>query len=166
MKNLPTNEENGEKSRKIIDIVNEKIFQPKLGQRKENRDWWKEERFAQGGTCLRRDLDDKRLGQNKVLCNSSGVKLLMVNYYAGSPAFRKRDRSPPTCRLLTLESHWLRFCLVTSFLLPHLERFWVRPVGHPCFCFRGSVGLTVDLAIGGTKSRGTDVILSFSRWSL
>ena len=33
-----------------------------------------------------RDLDDKGLGQNKVLCSSSRVKLLMVNYHAGSLA--------------------------------------------------------------------------------
>ena len=35
MKNLPTNEEDGEKNRKIIDIVDEKTFQPGLRIEKE-----------------------------------------------------------------------------------------------------------------------------------
>ena len=35
MKNLPTDEEDGEENRKIIDIVNEKTFQPGLRTGKE-----------------------------------------------------------------------------------------------------------------------------------
>ena len=46
-----------------------------------------------------RELDDKGLGQNKVLCSSSGVKLLMINYHAGSLALpapgRQISGSPP-----------------------------------------------------------------------
>ena len=45
MKNLPTNEGDGEENQKIIDIVDEKTFQPELGQRRKNRDWWREEGF-------------------------------------------------------------------------------------------------------------------------
>ena len=37
MKNPPTNEEDGEEKRKIIDIVDEKTFQPELEQGKKNR---------------------------------------------------------------------------------------------------------------------------------
>ena len=84
----------GEKNRKImgVDIVNEKTFQPGLKTGKE-----KPRLVERGGVCLRkdlfeggtlmiRDLDDKRLGQNKVLYSSSRVKLLIVNYHTGSPA--------------------------------------------------------------------------------
>ena len=73
MKNLLTDEEDGGENWKIIsiNIVIEKVFQLRLRIEKEKprlveRDW------------VRRDLDDEKLGQNKVLYSSSEVKLLMV----------------------------------------------------------------------------------------
>ena len=78
----------------------------------------------------------------------------------------QENRSPATHWLLALKLHRLRFLLVTSFLLLHLARFLARSVGRLCFCFRGSVGLTVDLVIGGAESRGANVAVDFSGWSL
>ena len=82
MKNLPTNDGDWEgKPKDLIDIVDEKTFQP--GLRKEKK---KPKMMERGGVCLRkdlfegetwiiRDLDDKRLGQNKVLYSFSEVEL-------------------------------------------------------------------------------------------
>ena len=42
--------------------------------------------MERGGVCLRRDLDDKELGQSKVLCSSSKVELPMVNDHTDFPA--------------------------------------------------------------------------------
>ena len=57
MKNLPTNEENREKNWKIIDIVNEKTFQPELKTGKE-----KLRLVERGKTYLRRNLVNKGHG--------------------------------------------------------------------------------------------------------
>ena len=56
------------------------------------------------------------------------------------------------------------FFLIASSLSPHLARFLARPVGRPCFCFAES--WIVGLVMGGVESRGADVTVSFSRWSL
>ena len=60
--------------------------------------------------------------------------------------------------------------LVASFLSPHLAyvlvRFVARPVGRPRFRFRGSVGLTMDLAIGSAVSIVGEVAVGLSEWSL
>ena len=58
MKNLPTDEGDGEENRKIIsvDIIDEKTFQPGLRTGKEKP------RLMERGVCLKRDLDDKGLG--------------------------------------------------------------------------------------------------------
>ena len=92
-----------------------------------------------------KNLDDERLGQNKVLCSSSGVELPMVKLPLQVPqhSLRQEDRSPATRRLLTLRTVLTRIpscCLylVASFLLPHLARFLARLVGRPRFCFAGS----------------------------
>ena len=66
MKNLPTGEEDKEENRKIIDIINEKTFKPRLKTGKE-----KPRLVERKGTCLRKDLVKKRLDQNKVLRSSS-----------------------------------------------------------------------------------------------
>ena len=77
-----------EENRKILDIVNEKTFQPGLRIEKE-----KPRLVDRGEICLRREtwlkryLVKERLGQNKVLCSSLGVELQMFNYHAGSLAF-------------------------------------------------------------------------------
>ena len=122
-----------------------------------------------------RDLDNKGLGQNNVLCNSLEVKLLMVILLLQAPQYplHHKNRSLVSCWLLTLKPHWLGFLfvallcrlfLVTSSLSPHLARFLVRPIGHPCFCFAGS--WIVGLVIGGAESKGANVAVGFSGWSL
>ena len=58
MKNLPTDEGDwGGKPKDLIDIVDEKTFQPGLRTGKE-----KPRLMERGGVCLRRDLDDKGFG--------------------------------------------------------------------------------------------------------
>ena len=54
-----------------------------------------------------RDLDDERLGQNKELCSSSGVKLLMAKLLLQAPrrSLRQGDRPPASYRLLALEPY-------------------------------------------------------------
>ena len=54
-----------------------------------------------------RDLDDEGLGQNKVLCNSSGVELLwsITMQAPRQRSLREKDRSLATCRFLALEPH-------------------------------------------------------------
>ena len=65
MKNLSTNEEDGKKNRKIIDIIDEKTFQPRLRTKKEKP------RLVEGKeTCSKRELIKKGLNQNKMLCSS------------------------------------------------------------------------------------------------
>ena len=74
-----------------------------------------------------RDLDDKGLGQNKVLCSLSGIELPMIKLSLQAPrrSLCQRDRFPATCRLLTLKPQWLGFLLVASFLLPLPCRFFL-----------------------------------------
>ena len=62
MKNLLIDEGDGEEKQKIVDIIDEKIFQSELRQRRKNRDWWKEEGFVRRGTCLKRNLFKKGFG--------------------------------------------------------------------------------------------------------
>ena len=64
--------------------------------------------------------------------------------------------SPLPCRLF----------LVASPFSSHLARFLARPVDRPCFCLRGSVGLTVGLAISGVVSMAGEVAVGLSGWSL
>ena len=127
-----------------------------------------------------RELDDKRLGQNKVLCNFLGVKLPMLKLplQACQRSLRHGDRFPASCRLLALELHWLGFLLVAFSLLPlfchlflvasslssHLVCFLACPVNRPRFCFAGS--WIIGLAMGGAKSRGANVAFGFSESSL
>ena len=122
------------------------------GQGRNNQNWWREKGFVWGRTCLRKDLDDKELDQNKMLYSSSGVELPIVNYHTDSPTLRQRDRSPVTGPLLALEPHWLRFLFVASSLLPHLAYFLARSISHPCFCFAES--WIVGLAMSKAESRG------------
>ena len=79
MKNFSTNERDREENQKITDIINEKTFQPglKIGKKKPRL-------VEKRGICLRRDLVDEGLGQNKVLYSSSEVELPIVNYHSGS----------------------------------------------------------------------------------
>ena len=48
------------------------------------------------GVYLRRDLDDEKLGQNKMLCSSSRVELPVVKLalQASQHFLRQEDRSP------------------------------------------------------------------------
>ena len=54
-----------------------------------------------------RDLDDKGLGQNKVLCSSSEVELPWSTTMQAPRqcSLRQGDKSPATRRLLALEPH-------------------------------------------------------------
>ena len=115
---------------------------------------------------LIRNLDNKRFSQNKVLYCSSGVKLPIVKppMQVSWCSLHQGDRSPATYQLLALEPQWLGFLLVVSSLSPHLARFLAYPVGCPHICFAES--WIVGLAIGGVESRGADVAVSFSGWSL
>ena len=109
----------------------------------------------------------------------------MVNYHAGFPAAlsapgRQISGYPPvsgsrttltqipSCHFFLVASSLLllpcRLFLVVSSLSPHLARFLAHPVGRPCFCFAGS-GI-VGLAMGGAESRGADIAVGFSGWSL
>ena len=87
MKNLPTNEGDGEENQKIINIVNEITFQPglRIGKEKprvvERRGTW----FDRWGTWIIRNLDDKGIGQNKVLSSFSEVKLPIVKLPLQAP---------------------------------------------------------------------------------
>ena len=57
IKNLPTDKGDEEENQKIIDIVDEKTFQPGLRTRKE-----KPRLLERRRTCLRRDLVNEELG--------------------------------------------------------------------------------------------------------
>ena len=81
------NYKDAEENQKIIDIVNEKTFQPGLKTRKV-----KPRLVERRRTCLRKDLIDKRLDQNKVLCSSSGVELPIINYHVGSSTLPAPER--------------------------------------------------------------------------
>ena len=78
-----------------------------------------------------RKLDDKRLGQNKVLCSFPGVKLLMVNYYVGSLALltlrRQISGYPPAFDFGTALTRILLCCLflIVSFGVLCSVSFWL-----------------------------------------
>ena len=78
----------------------------------------------------------------------------MVNYFAGSPATlpmprRQISNYPPASSFRTTLTLTPLCCLflIASSLSPHLARFIARSVGHFCFRLRGSMGLTIGLAI-------------------
>ena len=79
--------------------------------------------------CSKRDLDDKGLGQSKVLCSFSGVKLPMVNYHAGFLALPAPERQisnyPPAFGSRRTTLTWTPPCrlfLVAFSLSPRLAR--------------------------------------------
>ena len=100
-------------------------------------------------------MDDKGLGQSEVLCSSSEVELLMVNYHAGFPALPALEkqisgyppasgssritltRTPP-CRLTLarllarLSALFSAFCWLPSFLLERLGGFNYWPSHRWC----------------------------------
>ena len=95
------------------------------------------------------------------------------NYHASSPAApfapgRQISGYPPASGSRTTLTRIppCRLFLVASSLSPHciLVRFVAHPVGCPRFCFVGS--WVVGLTMGGAESRGADVAVSFSGWSL
>ena len=96
-----------------------------------------------------RDLNDKGLGENKVLCSSSGVKLpwstTMQAPRQRSPC--QRDRSPAIRWLLALRTAltWIPLCrlfLVASSLSPCLTR--QACLGALCSAFCWSFLLLLD----------------------
>ena len=74
MKNLPTDEGDREENRKIIsvDIINEKNLLTWTKDRERKTEIGRKKVHV---VQLMRVLDDKGLGQNKVMCSSSEVKL-------------------------------------------------------------------------------------------
>ena len=66
-----------------------------------------------------KDLDDKGLGQNKVLCSSSGVELPMVKLPLQAPrhSLRQGNRSPTSRRLLALRTILTRIPPCCLFLI-------------------------------------------------
>ena len=93
----------------------------------------------------------------------------MVNYHAGSPTLPAPRRQisgllPASSSRTTLTRiPPCRLFLVASSLSPHLARFLARFAGRPRFRFRGLVGLTVGLAIGGATSIRGKVALEEGR---
>ena len=86
-------EEMWEENRKIMDIVDEKTFQPGQRQGRKKRKWCGE----------RRDL----VG-NKVLFSSQRGRTANGSIHqmqAPRHSLRQGDRSPASCRLLALEPH-------------------------------------------------------------
>ena len=93
----------------------------------------------------------------------SGVKLQMVKPpNVGSPTLNQRNKSLAICRLFAqLKTKLTRKPFLSSHFLTH---FVVLFADHPCFSFAGS--LIIGLAIGSAVSRGSDVAVNFSGWSL
>ena len=94
-------------------------------------------------------------------------------HHAGSPALPAPGRQifgyPPASgsRTALTRIPSCRLFLVASLgVFSYLARFLTRPVGCPRFCFKGSVGLTVGLAIGGAVLIAREVAVGLSRWSL
>ena len=145
MKNLPTNEGDEEENRKIIRC--------RYCQWKNLPIWTKDKEGKTENSGEKRNvvwsmrnLDDKGLGQNKVLYNSSGIELPMVKLPLQAPRhfLHQGDRSLATCRLLALGTALTRIppChlfLVAFSLSLHLARFLAHLVGRLQFRFRGSV---------------------------
>ena len=93
MKTSELDEEMWEKNRKIIDIVDEKTFQPGLRTGKE-----KPRFVVRGGTLV-----EEGLGRNKVLFSSSRGQIANGSIHqmqAFRRSLRQGDRSPATCQLL------------------------------------------------------------------
>ena len=115
---------------------------------------------------MRRNLDDKKLGQSKVLCSFLEVELPMVNYHAGFPVLPTPEKQisdyPPASgsskTILTRTPSYRLFFVASSYLACFLTCLVCRPR----FCFRGSVGLTVGLAMGEAESRRADIAVAFS----
>ena len=128
-------EEMWEENRKIIDIVNEKTFQPRQGQGRKNRKW-----------CGER----KDLVGNKVLFSSQRGRTANSSIHqiqAPRRSLRQGVRSPATCQLLaSLKTKLTRIPFLLSY--PHLMRFVACSfASRPRFCLRSSLGLAVGLAI-------------------
>ena len=151
MKNLLNYERNGDENRKIIDIIDEKTFQPGLRTKKE-----KPRLVERGGTCLRKDLVRIRCCAvfPESNCQQSTTMQALWHYPY------QRNRSPATCQLLALKN---RTDLDFS-LSPHITRFLARFVNCFRFCFAES--WIVGLAMGGAESKDADVIVGFFGWSL
>ena len=128
-------EELWEENRKIMDIVDEKTFQPGQRQGRKNRRWCGERR---------------NLIRNKVLFSSQRGQTANGSIHqmqAPRRSLRQRVRSLATCRLLApLKTKLTRIPSLSSY--PHLTHFVVRPfAGRSRFCLRSSIGIAVGLAI-------------------
>ena len=124
-----------EKNQKIMDIVNEKAFQPGQGQGRKNRRWCGERKDSVGNKVL----FSFRRGHN---ANGS-----IHQIQAPQRSLCQGVRFLATCRLLaSLKSKLTRIPSLSSY--PHLTRFIVRYfAGCPRFRLRSSLGLAIGLAI-------------------
>ena len=117
-------------------------------------------------TWLKKNLVKERLGRNKVLFSFQQSQT--TNGQIATAGFP----------IISMPGRQIFSFLLTSgsienqtdsnfFLFPHLARFVACSfVSHPCFCLKGSVGLTIGLTIGEAESKGADIAISFSRCSL
>ena len=128
-------EEMWEENRKIMDIVDEKTFQPRQRQEKKNQKWYGK----------RKDLI-----KNKVLFSFQWGRTTNGSIHqmqAPRRSLSQRVRSPATCRLLApLKIKLTRILSLMSY--HHLTRFVARLfAGCPRFYLKSLVGLSVGPAI-------------------
>ena len=112
--------------------------------------------------CSRKDLVDERLDQNKVLCSSSEVELLIVNHNTGSLALHAPKRR------------------ISGYLPAYDFRIALTRISSCCFFFVASLGtlfsafygllliplcrkLDFCLAMDRAESRGADLGICFSK---
>ena len=126
--------------------------------------------MERGEVCLRRDLDDERLGQNKVLFSSQQHQIANGQTtkcrFSDAPCGREIGLRPSAGFWLHWKPNWLGFLFVTSSLSLHLARFLARLVDCLCFYLRDSVGLIISPAIGGVVLMVGEVAIGFLEWSL
>ena len=86
-----------------------------------------------------KDLDDKKVGQNKVLSSSLEVKMpLSTIIHAPRRGERWGDRSLATRRLLAFRTTLTRIPLCRFFLVTTFGALLACLVGRSCFRFAGS----------------------------
>ena len=160
MKNLLTDEENGEENRKIMKcryywwknlLTWMKNKEGKTEKDREKRELFEEE------TWMIRDLVRIRccVVLQKLNCHHVGCPALS--------ALRRQISGYPSASdsrtVLTQISLYHLFFVASFGAFSYWARFSARPVGRPHFRFVKS--WIVGLAMGGAKSKGTDVAVGF-----
>ena len=149
-KTLELDKEMWEENQKTIYIINEKTFQPGLRTEKE-----KPRFIVRGGTWLEQNTIQFSAGSNCKWFHLPKCRLLDI-LALGRQIFRLWPASDSIKNQIDSD----------SYLLPHLARFVARLFGCLCFCLRGSMGLTIGLAIGGAVSIVGEVAVGLSNRSL